>query len=288
MSTKHVNPNHPHPWHLPPPPKEYDPAHQLEGFESEPEVYVRAIERHLILYGGTPQNRCLGYRIMRCNSSRPCGSAACPKCLRRFRQVETGRFLTFHSTLDMTVGQGYAVTIIPENAGHPAGELATRDIAKSNRALRRRLARSPLANEVVIGGWDFSFNDHSSGLWPPHWQPHLYLIFPLVTDRAWLKAELMKLFSKADGTPRPIRVVPFKDPLDQFTYAVKSAFKLRRSYLDSNDKPKTNALPLPIHRDRELLVFLDKLGWADRMFLRNVKRQGSLLVRCHHEILSGS
>lgn len=284
MAIRPKNKSKPFPWCCPLPPNRNDPAHQLPKFETEDGARWWRNERARMLVVGRNANPVLSEKLYSCSQRQRCGSAACPECMRQFRRWITGASMGLLDDTGCSHGTGFAITVVPEWAAQEPGKLASFDLDLANGRIRTALARSTCRDALVIGGWDFSFNSHSDKEWPPRWQPHLYLLFPMVKDKEELRAALDGTFPPSERNPRPIKIKPLIKSMEAITYAIKGVFKPRTSYIGDDGRCNTRtSLPLPPPLERELLTYLDGLGITDRMFLRNVRRRGCRLVACHRE-----
>ncbi len=173
---------------------------------------------------------------------------------------------------------GWAVTAVPSWAA--TASLANFDIRKANDRVRAVLVRSAMRDAAVIGGWDFSYNSHGDNQWQPHWQPHLYLIFPFVPASAPLVSALSKAFVPSPTVKKPLKVKKLSSPVTAVTYAFKGMFFGRSSYVDASGALNSNVKPLKPREQREIVSYLSTIGMTDRCFTRWVRRYGSRLMLC--------
>jgi hypothetical protein len=261
------------------PVKRHDPACKLDDFETKADADSWRKKRSHMFRSGRNANLSIAETLADCTYAHPCGSPACPSCMRQFRRYISGAFCSLLDEIGWSKGTGYAVTAVPNWAVVTPGELVKFDMNKANIRVRKVLERSNIRDALVVGGWDFSCNSSSSQSGTKFWQPHLYLLFPLIEDKEELRAALTRCFPSSELNPRPIYIEVLSDPLEAITYAFKGVFKLRTSYTDDNGRRNTRSrhrLPAPL--ERELLTYLDNTGMTDRMFLRNVRRRGCRLV----------
>jgi hypothetical protein len=270
-----INIRQPIPWCWPQPPKEVDPKHVIKKFETfaKAQDWRRIRAGLMAKYAPTT-----AAKLHVCRKGQWCGSPACSVCWRAFRRWFAGSVVTL-LPLNNGDSTGYAVTAIPTWLSVAPGKLSSIDLRKAGDRLRKALERSSLRDMAIVGGWDFSFNEHSNREWAAHWQPHLY-------DKAALKAELEDVFPPSQACPRPVKCTPLKNALSQATYAMKGAFFRRISFIDHKGHRNTRKRQPPPLRPgqwRELLAYLDQLAMTDRMFLRNVRRRGGRLVLCQRD-----
>ncbi|TAN77819.1 MAG: hypothetical protein EPN20_01545 [Magnetospirillum sp.] len=219
-------------------------------------------------------------QLASCKKGERCGCGACPICLRRVRCWLSGALYLLLITLGWTRGQGYAVSVIPTWLACQAGHLSVSALLRAEHRIRKAISRSVLCDLVIVGGWDFSWNEDSDGAWGPHWQPHLYLVFLGAVTRAQIERELKRIFPGSPTTPKPVACEPLKDPVEVITYAFKACFFRRIGYVrkDNGKRDTRKDLPLRPAQERELLTVLDQLTITGRLFLRNVRRRGGRLV----------
>lgn len=271
------------PWRWPLPAKRFDPACISPSFETAASSQKWRQTRVEVLKRGGNGNLMLADKLNACAESHRCGSGACPVCMRRFRRWVTGAAIVLFEEVGWLPGGGCAITAVPTWTARPLGGLATVELHKAENRIRKTLERSPLSNQPVIGGWDYSFNEHADGEWGGHWQPHLYLLFPHADDRDQVTRVMKDAIPKTDSCPRPIKCRNISDPMAAIGYAFKSSFKRRVSYYDKDGRADSRQMQLRPAQERELLTYLDQLGMTGRMFLRNVRRRGGRLVSCQRD-----
>ncbi|CAO3449082.1 hypothetical protein [Azospirillum largimobile] len=268
------------PWRYELPSEEHDPQYSLEGFESTVAVY-KCQEKLVsdILRGSNRPTAILRGHLSTCNPPiAPCSSAACPVCLRRMRRWWGGAGIALLQQLRWRPGMGVTATLVPP-IRFDADSLHTFDIQRVSARISKQLSRSPLADQIMLGGWDFSFNRHKDGRWDPFWQPHLYVLLPQAADRKMVKGILSDLFPSTETAPKPVMVKSLvKHPLSPLTYSYKATFEHRSGYVDDDGRDNTSHYPLREAQQRELRLFLHSIGFTGRLFLRNVRRRADRLV----------
>jgi hypothetical protein len=144
--------------------------------------------------------------------------------------------------------------------------------------------------DVALGAIDFSFNEDHQQKYQPFWSPHFYLITS-TKEKAILKKNLCKLFSKTEEIPRPVKISSFRNKARRRSYALKMIFRRRIGYNDikkENGKTRkyrnTSYDKLRAAERLELFMYLDKIGLADRVFFLSakpvVKGQSVKIDRC--------
>lgn len=273
---------------LPLPPAQYDIARLTKNCEPknrfETCVQVRNRREKLVrlLENGDKDAQRVAKRLKRCKPQRRCGSGACPVCCRKFRRWWVGEVLNLLSPTHGVKGNGDAValtiTLVNREHRRAAGQLHTLDLKKLIDQYRTQFKRANLDAAVVVGAVDFSFNVDGLKRWEPHWSPHLYLIVRGAASEA-VRERLKRYLIADDAVPRPIRKRTMKDTVKAASYAWKSAFFQRNSFLDGAGTLNSWPYPMKAPQVRELMVYLDRYQPTDRLFLRNVRRHGWTLVR---------
>jgi hypothetical protein len=231
----------------------------------------------------------IAHRLESCEPDQRCLSGACPECGRLFQRWfvrRSKKFIAKH--ISCPNYELVAISIVPWTPIVRPGQLRTVDIPNLQRRLKYTLNKAGL--DIALGGIDFSFNDDHEQKYLPFWSPHFYLITS-TADKATLKKKLCKLFSKAKEIPHPVQIKSFKNKAYGRSYALKMDFRRRIGYSEikkieekirkcrntSHDKLRT------VER-LELFIYLDQIGFADRVFLLSakpvVKGQGVKIERC--------
>lgn len=250
-----------------------DPVEWLPGFETETQVAERYEARGRLMFTGKTTSQPSLYW---CAEDNPCNSGACPWCMREFRRwlVDAGITLFKRSPEPLS-----AASIVHHTWRCDPGTLNSFDLAKAKRQMARHFDRAGLGKLVAIGGFDISFNQSANDS-KTHWQPHAYVVFQGI-EQDTLKQALSPFYPTTAEIPRPIRTRGVSDLMSALSYAVKALFWRRTSYMDANERANTRCLPLVPSVERELLTYLDQLRPINRLFLKNVRRQGMFLVPRH-------
>ncbi|GAB5464174.1 hypothetical protein [Hoeflea alexandrii] len=212
-------------------------------------------------------------RISRCKRKNRCQTEACPVCRYRLRLnlIRECRRLGFDKA------PFTRVSFVPDKMLWAPGTLHQVDIKGYLEALRKRLDRSALADLIMIGGLDISFNTFENNA--VGWQGHFYILINAVDT-----AELRKAFTDAIK-PDPSVERPFAfekvnahDFFKCLTYAYKNVFYRRSGHFEKRLKndgtprrrtsPQTLSNPLSIELDSWLAGY----PVGARLFLRNVRR----------------
>lgn len=150
-----------------------------------------------------------------------------------------------------------------------------------DRFVRRNKDKLGRAHDgVFIGGIDWSFNEHKQQKHLPHWCLHVHGI-TVTNDVKALKKNLKKAFPPSPEIPRPVKVQEWDGEPAALRYAFKPEFERRISTEDGKRFDKktgenrkcrdTDSQPLKSKDKLELLLHLDSIGIAGRLFLKNVQ-----------------
>ena len=154
-------------------------------------------------------------------------------------------------------------------------------MSNHERFVRRAKAKLGQATDrFFIGGIDWSFNEHKQQRHMPHWCLHVHGI--TVTNKIKvLRRSLKKKFPATDTIPRTIKVQEWDGKVKALRYPFKPKFDRRigtengkrfdkrtgkyRKCRDTNDQPLRSKDKL------ELLLHLDSIGIAGRLFVKSVQ-----------------
>jgi hypothetical protein len=223
-----------------------------------------------------PKAAVVARRLGSCESDQRCLSGACPECGRLFQRWfvrRSKKFIAKH--IFRPKHDLVAVSIVPWGPTVGLGQLLKVNVGNLQRRLKYTLKKADL--DIALGGIDFSFNEDYEQKYLPFWSPHFYLITS-TADKAILKKSLFKLFSKTKEIPRPIKISPFRNKADRRSYTLKMNFRRRIGYWEiKNIKGKirkcrnTSRDKLRAAERVELFVYLDLIGFADRVFFLSAK-----------------
>jgi hypothetical protein len=209
-------------------------------------------------------------RLESCEPKHRCLSGACPECGRLFQHWfvrRSRKFITRHIALSWN--WLVAVTIVPYDPIISPGQLSKLDIVNLQRRLKHALKKTKMS--VALGGIDFSFNADREGKYLPFWSVHFYLITSSENTKK-LGKKLRKLLLKSEELPRPVKISRFKNTARRLSYALKMNFRRRIAYVDiknQNGKIRkcrnTSSDKLRAAERLELYIYLDKIGFADRV-----------------------
>ena len=168
-----------------------------------------------------------------------------------------------------------AVSIVPSSPAAGLGQLLTVDIVNLHRRLKYTLKKADL--DVALAGIDFSFNEDHEQKYLPFWSPHFYLITS-TEHKKMLGKKLRKLFSKTKEIPRPVQIKSFENIARRRSYALKMDFRRRIGYNDIKKRNGKIRTCRNTSRDKlraaerlELFMYLDRIGFADRVFFLSAK-----------------
>jgi hypothetical protein len=154
-------------------------------------------------------------------------------------------------------------------------------MSNHERFVRRTKEKLGRAHDgIFIGGVDWSFNESKEKKHLPHWACHIHGI-TVTNDDKVLKRALKKQFPPATTIPRTIKVKEWDGETAALRYPFKPKFDRRigtdngkrfdkrigklRKCRDTNDQPLRSKDKL------ELLLHLDSIGIAGRLFVKNVQ-----------------
>jgi hypothetical protein len=228
-----------------------------------------------------PQAAKLAAKLDTCGRHNPCNSAACPECQLRTRRQTAKAFRRFLRERRRTDNILAISVVLPSSAVAP-GNLHTFDAANFARRLKYLFDKASVG--WVIGALDLSFNTHQTGRYADQWVVHLHG-FTTAKDADVLRAALGKVLPKTDSVPRPVRVQPWDGDRKAIRYIFKTAPK-RRIGIDAAirfDKATgknrqcraTKSQRLRSAEKIEFLLFLDRVGWEGRLFLRHAQQRTS-------------
>jgi hypothetical protein len=131
---------------------------------------------------------------------------------------------------------------------------------------------------TIIGAIDWSFNE-VEGKNRKRWSRHLHGVTPEGGTSTDLKA-LKKQFPKSRDVRKPVHVVPWDGDPQALRYLVKQPTKRRISFTGTRFDKKTgkhrtcrdtDKQPLRSRDRLQLLLHLDDIGIAGRLFLKGVQ-----------------
>jgi hypothetical protein len=258
----------------------------LPGFEDN----ETATKRQKLMCGrcekGNDAEQKVGQRIAGCRKSVRCESGACDLCLKLAReQIVPQANTRMYSELKLAqshwkkIGRALgqkepkllSVTAVDYRLATPRGQLDAAVLNRRAEALATALGRSAiLSSKVIFGGWDFSLNfPIPVGGGDPMWMPHFYML--MVGTRDEVKPIIGDMFPSGPGVDRPVKVNEVCCIPGAVSYAIKSQFVRRTSYVGNNGRKATRITGLKSDEKRELAVLLDALGIGARFILKRLK-----------------
>jgi hypothetical protein len=230
---------------------------------------IRFLRKHS---KNNPEISRLAERLENCYRKHRCLSGACPECGRLMQRAWVRESRKLISSLEAEHTELVALSLVLPNSGVAQGALKSFDVKNLQRRLKYRLDRAWV--DVAIGSIDFSFNEDEEGKHQGFWCPHVYLI-TAADDRRRLRTRLTG-FEGTTEIPRPKKVMPFENTAHRRSYAMKMHFTRRIGYDDQriqdNGKIRyfrnTRIDRLRAIEHLELVLFLDKIGFADRAIFR--------------------
>ena len=151
----------------------------------------------------------------------------------------------------------------------------------TERYKRRTKEKLALAHvDVIIGAVDWSMNESKEKKHRPFWLQHIHGV-TVNDDTAVFKMNLKKLFPSSPEIPRPIKVQEWDGEAAALRYPMKNTYERRISADNGKRFDKktgenrkcrdTDHQPLKSKDKLELLLHVDSIGIAGRLFLKNVQ-----------------
>jgi hypothetical protein len=247
-------------------------APTAEQAEEQRNQRVRFLRKHA---KDNPQAGVVAERLEQCNSQQRCFSGACPLCGRLFQRWfvrATKPFIRKH--LETENQELLAISLIPTSPKIKPGELSQFSITDLHRRFKYAMDKAYI--DTVIGGIDFSFNEDQEGKFKPFWNVHLYAI--TAGEKEQLSKQLKGIVQYSRAIPRPKRVTSFENKAIRRSYALKMHFERRIGYDEIKTRDGKRRKCRNTKRDRlltaqrlELYLFLDRIGFAERVFFRGAK-----------------
>jgi hypothetical protein len=216
----------------------------------------------------------LANKLERCRVNHRCKSPACPECGPAAQEL----FVTTvgASLEDLADGEDIVcVTIVPADGTCRPGKLSLDHARRNIRRWKEDLARAGVT--WFVGGLDYSFNEHNTGRYKPHWSEHFFG-FTSTANIELLKEKSLAQFPETDAIPRPVKIEEWDGDDRAIRYALKANF-WRRVATDTGeryDKKRggnrrcrdTRKERLRARERVELLIHLDKVGFQGRFIFR--------------------
>jgi hypothetical protein len=222
-----------------------------------------------------------------CEPNDRCMSAACPECSRAIQRWYTANVTALLESDLVTGREAVALSLVFPDGGADPGKLETLDLVN----LRRRLADALNAiggTHWLVAGLDISFNDDTAKRTGTYWQLQLYGTAK-VEDREAFSKGLRTHYPASRNITRPVQIKASDGSNKAISYGFKTNFVRRVAYWDVAGLKgrrrkcwRTRKLSLRPREHVELLMWLDKIGMAGRLYLRGVRmtktRNGVSLV----------
>jgi hypothetical protein len=247
-------------------------APTVEQAEEQRHQRVRFLRKHA---RHRPEAKIVADRLYHCNSLQRCFSGACPICGRLFQRWfvrATKPFIRKHLSIENR--DLLAISLIPTSPRIKPGELSQFSITDLHRRFKYAMDKVKISS--AIGGIDFSFNEDQEGKFKPFWNLHLYAISTGEKER--LSQQLKTIVQYSNAVPRPKRVTSFENKALRRSYALKMYFERRIGYDEIKSRNGKRRKCRNTKRDRllvaqrlELYLFLDRIGFAERVFFRGTK-----------------
>jgi hypothetical protein len=212
-------------------------------------------------------------KLLKCSNWTPCLTEACPKCRRLLRENLVGE----SCRLDLPNASFIRASLVPDGMTWAPGTLGDVYLTRVIQNVRKRIERSDLADKIIVGGLDVSYNSSSNRV--QCLQGQLYLLINS-DDKRRVEKEIRDTFEFGSSAYRPISVASVKDGdfLKCLTYSYKNDFYQRSSYLEKRPKKdgtprmRTSPQALSVAQSLELATWLADYAVGSRLILRNIKR----------------
>jgi len=218
----------------------------------------------------------LADKLEACRPNHRCKSLACQGCAAAAKRLfvrTCRRYLKDKSNI-------CCVTIVPAGEEVDLGQFS---VAEHARFLRRNKDRVARAHDgFFIGAVDWSVNENKDSGDGPFWCRHFHLITE-TSDIKALKRRLKEQFMISDRVRRPVLIESWDGDLDWLRYCHTDGFERRiishdgKRFNKNTGKHRkcreTDQQPLKSRQKLELLLHLDEIGIAGRLFLRGVQFQ---------------
>jgi hypothetical protein len=247
-------------------------APTAEQAEEQRNQRVRFLRKHA---KDNPKAGVVAERLEQCNSQQRCFSGACPLCGRLFQRwfvQATKPFIRKHLNIE---NRGLlAISLIPTSPRIKPGELSQFSITDLHRRFKYAMDKADIGR--AIGGIDFSFNEDQECKFKPFWNVHLYAITS--GEKKRLSRQLKGIVQYSRAIPRPKRVMSFENKALRRSYALKMYFERRIGYDEIKSRNGKRRKCRNTKPDRllaaqrlELFIYLEKIGFAERVFFREAK-----------------
>ncbi len=234
--------------------REFQIESQREAVKQR-DCYVSVLERL-----GTTNSLRLSRRLKNCSAGDPCGSGACPLCLREFRLGLLDGFdadLNWYRFLSR-------VSVVPKGGRVGEGELEDFDLDRWVATVSKSLVRKGPDNSCAFFGVDASLNVGKE--LEPYWQMHLYGVAAKLEGEDFDWRGVFPLDKRDDRPLKRGDVGPtYKDRQKVVSYTLKAQFFRRSSYIASNGRWNTRSFNLKSYQLVELLLFLDRYPIRTRL-----------------------
>jgi hypothetical protein len=140
----------------------------------EAEQQRRKLIKRLRRYG--QENRtalALAHRLDDCKRGNRCQSGACAECTRILQRWFVASGYQFLTQLETAIA---VVSIVPDDLRGPVGQLKSELLVTTNRRIERTLEKVGIT--IIIGGFDFSVNEHENQDFAPYFQPQIWALLP--------------------------------------------------------------------------------------------------------------
>jgi hypothetical protein len=203
-----------------------------------------------------------------CVRGSECGRRICHVCMRETRQQLLREGCAHFGSMARCRELIAFSIVLPNEIGH--ADRGPPEFRRLRSRLERRFQRLPLSVPELIAGLDVSLNEDRG---KSRWQLQAYGI-----TRAANATALRDAFGVSGSVERPIRIRPCTHLCRALTYALKTQFVRRISYVDKTGRWNTRKVSLSASQQRVVAWWLRDAGCWDTLFFRGLTRRGDRLV----------
>jgi hypothetical protein len=223
---------------------------------------------------GNERAQALADKIEGCRRKHRCESLACPECADAAQRLFAKTAQTYLKGKKSVA----CVTILPADGSIGRSSLSKSELDRFVRRTKEKVARASVG--TFIGGVDWSMNESKEKKHQPFWCQHIHGL-ALTDDIKAMKKKLKERFPRTKEIHRPVTVEEWDGETTALRYLLKRKFERRISFENGKRFDKkageqrkcrdTDHQPLRSKDKKELLLHLDNIGIAGRLFFKGVQ-----------------